>query len=598
MSAHRKFPLAVVLFLAAVAGLVALTLRPTGVAGAPPPNDNFADATDTAPSPFTASLSTTEATNEVAEAQPCGNIGKTVWFEYTPAFDGVVVADTAGSGFDTVLAVYEYVYSSPPLGIGNLACNDDAGLTDMTSSIEIPVLGGSTYFFQVGGRHGASGAAQFHLSYHPANDDINDARGVYSLPFTAELPTDGATSEPGETQPCGAIGKAVWFRYRAPGNFAVTVNTAGSDFDTVLAAYTAGPTSPPLSLINLGCSDDVSQADATSSLVGLQLQTGKEYFFQAGGQAGASGNLVFNIIGPPPGSISGIVTDGVGAPIAGAYVYADSDWCCVYGNAVSSADGSYVVTGLLPAGYRVFAEKGGSFVGEYYPGTYDAGAATIVQVVSAVNTPDINFALGPGGSITGTVTDQETGLPIAGASVQAESEPCCFGYGSATTAPDGSYTIATLAPVAYRVYAWSSGYAQKYFDKTYDYSAATLVGVSEGAPAGGVHFALDALNTDGDACTDPQETAPDPLFGGDRNPLDPWDFYDVNGTKSITLSDTLLILEHFGHAYNGDTLDPLLDRYVPDSLKPWRTAEALNGITLADALANLLSFGHSCAPSP
>jgi len=112
---------------------------------------------------------------------------------------------------------------------------------------------------------------------------------------------------------------------------------------------------------------------------------------------------------------------------------------------------------------------------------------------------------------------------------------------------------------------------------------------------------LVSWDSDGDGCTDQEEQVAGPgteLFGGDRNPLDPWDFYDVDGTKSITLSDTLLILEHFGHAHNDDALDPFFDRYVPDLLKPWRSAEALNGITLADALANLRSFGHSCAGPP
>jgi len=103
-----------------------------------------------------------------------------------------------------------------------------------------------------------------------------------------------------------------------------------------------------------------------------------------------------------------------------------------------------------------------------------------------------------------------------------------------------------------------------------------------------------SFDTDGDGCSDVAEGGDNELFGGDRNPLDPWDFYDVNGTKAVTLSDTLLILEHFGHAHDGDGLDPFLDRYVPDLLKPWRSAGALNGITLADALANLRSFGHSC----
>ncbi len=102
------------------------------------------------------------------------------------------------------------------------------------------------------------------------------------------------------------------------------------------------------------------------------------------------------------------------------------------------------------------------------------------------------------------------------------------------------------------------------------------------------------FDADGDGCTDVEETGMDHILGGQRSPTDPWDFYDVDGTRSVGLSDTLLILNHFGHAADGDALDNLLDRYIPNPAQGWRSAEANNGVGLVDALANLRSFGDSC----
>jgi hypothetical protein len=107
-------------------------------------------------------------------------------------------------------------------------------------------------------------------------------------------------------------------------------------------------------------------------------------------------------------------------------------------------------------------------------------------------------------------------------------------------------------------------------------------------------------DTDADGCRDGQEVGSNPSLGGDRNPLEFWDFYDVdNGSKTgtrdrtIDFRDTFFILDHFGH--NGiDSFDNLLDRATLDTLKPWRASEANNGVTLVDAMANLKSFGHHC----
>ncbi len=104
-------------------------------------------------------------------------------------------------------------------------------------------------------------------------------------------------------------------------------------------------------------------------------------------------------------------------------------------------------------------------------------------------------------------------------------------------------------------------------------------------------------DSDGDGCTDAEELGLQPELGGDRNPANFWDFYDVTGERQIDLSDTLLILAHFGHGPADDALDHLLDREAPDINRLYRTEEALpdsSGVDLSDALINLASFGHSC----
>jgi hypothetical protein len=107
-------------------------------------------------------------------------------------------------------------------------------------------------------------------------------------------------------------------------------------------------------------------------------------------------------------------------------------------------------------------------------------------------------------------------------------------------------------------------------------------------------------DTDDDGCRDGIELDPSPSLGGGRDPLYYWDFFDVdNGTHTgtrdarIDLRDALFILEHFGHN-NVDMTDPILDREAPDVDKPWLSAQAFNGVTLLDALANLNQFGHHC----
>ena len=133
-------------------------LLPAGpaVAAPPPANDDFASAT-TMTQWYSTSQSTAGATVEVSEPQPCGSgLGATVWFKYLSPGTGWVVADTFGSDFDTVLAVYTGAALD---SLVNITCNDDA--SGSQSEVVVSLTGGVTYWFQVGGNSGATGNLEF-----------------------------------------------------------------------------------------------------------------------------------------------------------------------------------------------------------------------------------------------------------------------------------------------------------------------------------------------------------------------------------------------------------------------------------------------------
>jgi hypothetical protein len=150
--------------------------------------------------------------------------------------------------------------------------------------------------------------------------------------------------------------------------------------------------------------------------------------------------------------IAGTVTDaGSGAPLA-ATVTAG-----IYSTATNPADGSYDM--LVIAGtYDVTASAA-----EHTP-----AVATGVAAVSG-STTTVNFQLVAWPRIQGTVTEQGTGLPLAG-TVTAGA------FFAPTSAVDGSYDLA-VEPGTYDVTAWAV-----------DHAASTQTGV---VAAGGATIPLD-----------------------------------------------------------------------------------------------------------
>ena len=83
----------------------------------------------------------------------------------------------------------------------------------------------------------------------PPNDDRANAT-ILDVPSTWTQSTTGATTEAGEPAMCAPWGATVWFRFTAPSSGMITVDTFGSDYDTVLAAYPMG------SNTQLACNDN------------------------------------------------------------------------------------------------------------------------------------------------------------------------------------------------------------------------------------------------------------------------------------------------------------------------------------------------------
>ena len=126
------------------------------------------------------------------------------------------------------------------------------------------------------------------------------------------------------------------------------------------------------------------------------------------------------------GAISGtIVESGTGQPLANVMVVARSNSAPFPAIASTASDGTYRIGGLAPESY-VVAAVDGEHVGEIYAdaGTcYDpftcapSSSPTFVDVVGAGEVAGIDFALDPGGVLSGVVVVAATNAPANGASV-------------------------------------------------------------------------------------------------------------------------------------------------------------------------------------
>ncbi len=197
-----------------------------------------------------------------------------------------------------------------------------------------------------------------------------------------------------------------------------------------------------------------------------------------------------------PGAISGLVLTQVGNnPVGGAIVQATDTTDPTnpnpptYTGTSNAQTGSYSITVPGNATYSLAVTNAASLG---YSGTVE-GTYTGIQVTSAATVTGKNFHLKQlPGTVTGKVdiadaSGNDTGTPLPGATVTATATSSSTGTPAvftATTASDGTYTLANVDVGTYSVVASASGYAA---------SAALSVNVLSQQTASGVNFALKPI---------------------------------------------------------------------------------------------------------
>ena len=102
-------------------------------------------------------------------------------------------------------------------------------------------------------------------------------------------------------------------------------------------------------------------------------------------------------------------------------------------------------------------------------------------------------------------------------------------------------------------------------------------------------------DTDGDGCSNEREFGSDETLGGQRDYLNPWDFFDTNGDQVIDLpNDILGVIQHFA-PLGGPPYDVAFDRGHRDGETLWSMTAPDGVIDLPiDILGVIYQFGHNC----
>ncbi len=110
-------------------------------------------------------------------------------------------------------------------------------------------------------------------------------------------------------------------------------------------------------------------------------------------------------------------------------------------------------------------------------------------------------------------------------------------------------------------------------------------------------------DTDGDGCRDGAEEGTDETLGGQRDSLNPWDFYDVLGPGAALPTDGIIdlandilgVIQHFSPLGTEPEYDVQFDRGPQIGANVWNMGPPDSVIDLAnDILGVILQFNHDC----
>ncbi len=379
--------------------------------------------------------------------------------------------------------------------------------------LNCPITSGQPIHVTVGA---ASTGIDFALEAAPAptHDSCANAKDIAANPYQDIVSVVNAPPAPGDPiQSCGGGQPLsnVWYTFTAPTDGVLRVHTLGSTYDTVISLYLG-------SCGNFGseyaCWDDVysptTQAPSTE-IHDFMVLAGTTYLIQVAGYnwTPQQGTLIFNAEFLPGGFLSGRVTaaDGI-TGLAGITVNFVDARGRAQGNLVTDASGNFNV-GPGPAGtYFAVTSNTLGYVNQVYDHQACVPFRTLAcnplkgtpfEIPSGGTTANVNFSLDVGGRISGRVTDQVTGAPVAGATVRlVDASGLVKATGSTNGA--GEYTTSGGVPPG-TYYALTQDNSLGYVDQAWNMTtsclglpgcltAPTPITIAAGGTVTGIDFAL------------------------------------------------------------------------------------------------------------
>lgn len=185
------------------------------------------------------------------------------------------------------------------------------------------------------------------------------------------------SSEPAHADDSG--GASVWWHWTAPAAGQAAVDTQGSDFDTLLAAYTGSGVS---TLTAIAANDNDGSASSAGSVL-FQAVAGQDYLIVVDGAGGAGGNVVLNW------SLNTAAQANLSVAISGPASAADGstyDYVLTTTNAGPQSATGVVATLTLPAQASIVTLPGACIAN-------GAIATCSIGTLSAAGISVLNFAL-------------------------------------------------------------------------------------------------------------------------------------------------------------------------------------------------------------
>jgi hypothetical protein len=313
-------------------------------ANAQPANDNCANATVLTVGAGCTSGTNTAATLQAGEPTAAGcwlsAVDRTVWYRFTTGAAGTYVITTDnGSTTDTQLKLY-----SSACGVyTEIACNDDAGVTNALSAVMEAALAASTqYWIQVD----VYGTTQAAFCIRVASAPLNSICASATVLTVNAACTNGtnvnASIQAGEPTALGCWGtdvnQTVWYTFTttSAGPYVISTDNGGTT-DTQMKLYSGGCGVYTL----VACSEDNGVVNGFAAVIAVTLPAATQYWVQIDVWDPAAGTFCINVY-QPTRPTNDCITDAIDIsflinPVSPTNPY-DCQYDYTYNRSISTAD--------------------------------------------------------------------------------------------------------------------------------------------------------------------------------------------------------------------------------------------------------------------